>query len=137
MKLLFLLVTTFGTGLWIGQEKQPDKPKEQEAFTVTELVERAVSEGKPWLAFLDRPSLSCGIYRLAAGGTDGQQPHKLDEVYYVIEGKGKLRAGDETFDAAPGSILYVQRDIEHRFLEIEEDLTILVFFSKARAQDED
>jgi hypothetical protein len=30
-----------------------------------------------------------------------------------------------------GSIVFVARDIEHRFVDIEEDLSILVFFAPA------
>ncbi|MEX0641622.1 MAG: hypothetical protein WD468_02920 [Pirellulales bacterium] len=33
--------------------------------------------------------------------------------------------------ATPGSIFYVNRFVEHRFFDIEQDLTILVFFAPA------
>ena len=59
------------------------------------------------------------------------------EVYYVVEGKGKLSAGDHVFEANPGSILFVAKEVEHRFFDIEEDLTLVVFFSKAKVEDED
>jgi quercetin dioxygenase-like cupin family protein len=36
-------------------------------------------------------------------------------------------AGQET-SIRPGSILYVPADTDHEFVEIEEDLSLLVFF---------
>ena len=68
---------------------------------------------------------------LKKGAKDGQSPHGLDEVYYVVSGKGRLAAGDADYAAVPGSVLYVAAGEEHRFHTIEEDLTLLVFFSTA------
>jgi len=54
----------------------------------------------------------------------------LEHFYYVVEGKARLRAGSEEFDAKAGSIFFVERKVEHRFVDIEEDLVVVVFFSK-------
>jgi len=56
------------------------------------LAERAL-KGSPYLEFLRVPSMSAGLYVLPAGGTDAQLPHKQDELYYVIRGKARMRAG--------------------------------------------
>jgi hypothetical protein len=82
-----------------------------------------------WVEFLRVPALSAGIYRLSAGETDLQQPHSEDEVYYVVSGNARFRAGDETCDATPGVVLYVPKRLEHRFFDISSDLTLLVFFA--------
>jgi mannose-6-phosphate isomerase-like protein (cupin superfamily) len=87
--------------------------------------------GKAWLEFLRVPSLSVGIYHLKAGQDDPQRPHTEDEVYLVVAGRGNFRCGDETRAVSPGSILFVGRQVEHRFLDITEDLTLLVFFAPA------
>ena len=94
----------------------------------TELSERAKS-GKPYREFLRVPSLSCGIYTLPAGAPDLQAPHDEDEVYYVVEGRGRLRVDDEEREVGPGSILYIRATSEHSFFEISEDMTFLVFFA--------
>ncbi len=117
--------------LFVSQdEAEPDKPKTQESFQLLSIVEEMEQAKAGWSSFLDRPDLSCGIYRLSAGAQDGQSPHVFDEVYYVIEGKAILDAGDESFPCETGSILYVAKNIEHRFHDIEEDLIVLVFFAK-------
>jgi quercetin dioxygenase-like cupin family protein len=74
-----------------------------------------------------------GLYTLKAGATDGQRPHQEDEVYYVIAGKAKFQAGNEVWTAHPGAIFYVGRLLDHKFFEIESDLTMLVFFAPAES----
>jgi mannose-6-phosphate isomerase-like protein (cupin superfamily) len=98
-------------------------------FQLTDLVERQAGSGEPYFEFLRVPALSCGIYSLPAGSRDLQSPHDEDEVYYVVSGRGRLRVGDEDRSVGPGSILYVRSTSEHSFFEIDEDMTLLVFFA--------
>jgi quercetin dioxygenase-like cupin family protein len=72
-----------------------------------------------------------GLYELAAGSRDPQQPHSEDEVYYVVNGKGMIRIGDEDQAVQPGSIIFVAAHAVHYFHTINEDLSILVFFAPA------
>ena len=73
--------------------------------------------------------LSVGVYVLPAGGVDGQRPHLEDEVYYVVRGRAKFRAGHEVEPVAPGSLLYVRAGVDHRFFDVEEELAIVVFWA--------
>ena len=73
--------------------------------------------------------MSAGIYRLAAGAVDPQTPHTEDEVYYVLEGRAKIEVEDDRYDVEPGSIVFVRAGADHRFYDIESDLTVLVFFA--------
>ena len=82
--------------------------------------------------FLRVDALSCGVYRLAVGSQDMQSPHDEDEVYYVLEGRAQLRLGDEIREVRPGTLLYVRATESHSFFEIEEDMTLLVFFASSR-----
>jgi len=99
------------------------------AFESAALLEARVRSGETYHEFLERPSLSCGIYALAAGSEDLQSPHDEDEVYYVISGRARVRVEDEEHVVGPGSILFVGALSEHSFVEIEEDATFLVFFA--------
>ena len=87
--------------------------------------------GRPWLEFLRVPSLSVGVYHLKAGREDPQRPHTEDEVYYVVAGRARFKAGQEERAVGPGTVLFVERLAEHRFFAIAEDLTALVFFAPA------
>jgi quercetin dioxygenase-like cupin family protein len=100
-----------------------------QTFELSKLMADRERAGKAWLEFLRGSSLSMGVYHLKAGQDDPQRPHTEDEVYYVISGRGKFRAGGQVQDVRPGSILFVERLVEHRFCDIAEDLTTLVFFA--------
>lgn len=81
--------------------------------------------------FLRVPAMSAGLYRLRKGEEDPQTPHRQDEIYYVMKGRGKFTVGGETASVGPGAFLYVARMVEHRFHDIEEDLDVLVLFAPA------
>lgn len=99
-----------------------------QTFDLAQEIEKQRASGGPYREFIRVPALSCGIYSLRAGSNDLQGPHDEDEVYFVIGGRGRLRIGDEERAIGPGSILYVRATSDHSFFEIEEDLTLLVFF---------
>jgi quercetin dioxygenase-like cupin family protein len=100
-----------------------------QTFNLNGLVAESERGNQRWQEFLRVPSLSMGLYCLKAGQIDEQQPHTEDEVYFVISGKGSFRAGGQGSAVVPGSVIFVERTIEHRFVDITEDLTVLVFFA--------
>jgi mannose-6-phosphate isomerase-like protein (cupin superfamily) len=75
--------------------------------------------------------VSVGLYELAAGATDPQKPHGEDEVYFVVRGRGRFRAGAEDVAVEAGSVLLVGAGEVHAFHSITEDLSLLVFFAPA------
>jgi len=99
------------------------------AFELDKEIEKQRSSGRPYNEFLRVPALSCGVYTLPAGAKDLQGPHDEDEVYVVMEGRARVRLEGEERRVGPGSILYVRATSEHSFFEIEEDMTLLVFFA--------
>ena len=102
-----------------------------QAFELAQLLEERKQSKKLYLECLKVPDLSMGLYVLPAGGTDPQSPHTEDEVYYIVSGRAKILVADENRAVQAGSIVYVEKNIAHRFHSIEEDLTVLVFFAPA------
>lgn len=51
--------------------------------------------GKLYREFLRVPAMSAGLYVLAPGATDPQNPHHEDEMYYVIRGRARFHAADQ------------------------------------------
>jgi mannose-6-phosphate isomerase-like protein (cupin superfamily) len=102
-----------------------------DAFELADVVARRDASGAPYLEFLTVPDLSVGLYVLAAGQPDLQQPHTEDEIYYVVSGRGRITVGEEVRDVQPGSIVFVATAVPHRFHDITEDLTLLVAFGPA------
>ena len=101
------------------------------AFELSQLIEEREQSGRAYLEFLRVPSLSTGLYALPAGGVDPQQPHTEDEVYYVVSGRATIHVGEEDRPVEPGSVVFVEAHVEHRFHTITEDLKLLVFFAPA------
>ncbi|HEY1264378.1 MAG TPA: cupin domain-containing protein, partial [Terriglobales bacterium] len=74
-----------------------------------------------------------GVYALAAGALDPQSPHREDELYYVVRGRARMKAGNQDQNVTAGSVIFVAAGVEHRFHTIEEELMVLVFFAPAES----
>ena len=100
---------------------------------VLEGAERFTSSDEPnhYVEHLRNDSMSVGTYCIPAGGVDDQTPHTEDEIYVVVGGRAKIVGGDDSASLSPGSVVFVPANEEHRFVEITEDLTLLVFFAPA------
>ena len=103
-------------------------------LNIADTEKRREQSGKRYLEFLRIPALSAGVYVLPAGGADTQAPHHEDEMYYVVRGRARMRAGSEDQAVREGSIIFVAAGVEHRFYEIAEDLMVLVFFAPAESE---
>ena len=110
--------------------------KDQRLFHMDKLNKAREKKKTSYLQFLNNETMHCGVYHLKAGAKDGQSPHSQDEVYYVQSGKATLKINDKDYECKPGAILFVAAKEKHYFHDIEEDLTLLVFFSKAKPKSE-
>jgi mannose-6-phosphate isomerase-like protein (cupin superfamily) len=97
-------------------------------FQLEDLLAKVEPGAVRFHEFLRTPSLSCSIYHVPAGSKEMQSAHVEDELYFVLEGKGRLRVEEEEHVVEKGTMLYVKADSQHTFFEIEEDLTVLAFF---------
>jgi mannose-6-phosphate isomerase-like protein (cupin superfamily) len=84
--------------------------------------------------FLRVEAMSAGLYALPAGATDPQTPHNEDEIYYVIQGRASIDIAGTTHQVEPGSVIFVAKNVDHRFKEIREDLEVLVLFAPAETE---
>lgn len=87
------------------------------SFDIDDIREQRAEHGRPWQEFIP------------VGSQDPQSPHDADEVYYVLEGKAAFLVEDHRMDVQPGSVLFVAKGKTHRFVDITEDLSVLVFFA--------
>ncbi|MFD1859486.1 cupin domain-containing protein [Aeromicrobium camelliae] len=77
------------------------------------------------------PALSVGTYTIPAGAHDPQGVHSEDEVYVVLCGRARLRTPEAITEVAAGSVVFVPAGEDHRFVDVEEDLEVLVVFGPA------
>lgn len=101
-------------------------------FELGALLAEQAQTGGPAHEFLRRTSLSALVYRLGPGEPDRQRPHTEDEVYFVVEGEGTFEVQGVRSSVRPGSVIFVARDVEHRFLDYPHGITLLVVFAPAR-----
>jgi mannose-6-phosphate isomerase-like protein (cupin superfamily) len=94
-----------------------------------QVVEAARAAGDQWREFLRAGMFSAGVYRLSAGEIDRQRPHAEDELYYVLAGRGELEVEGNRQAVGPGSLAFVTKLTEHRFVDVVEDLELLVIFA--------
>ena len=87
------------------------------------------AQGHGYVDFLASEKLSVGLSVRPAGSIDGQQPHREDEVYYIIGGRGVIEVAGEDRPIKEGSLVFVAAGVEHHFHDIEEDLRVLVFWA--------
>ncbi len=99
------------------------------SFSLAELLAAPSAATPSYVEVLRVATLSAGVYALAAGDRDEQEPHTEDEVYVVLRGRSRATVGDDIVDLAPGSMLYVPAGVVHRFQDIDEDLVVLVLFA--------
>jgi quercetin dioxygenase-like cupin family protein len=100
---------------------------------VGEIDQQRTQSGKLYSEFLRVPTMSAGLYVLPAGASDPQRPHHEDEMYYVVRGKARFKAGDQDQVISAGSVLFVAAEVEHRFYDITDEVAVLVFFAPAES----
>lgn len=103
-------------------------------FHIDDLSRQCGESSRRYLEFLRVPALSAGVYIVPKGGIDLQEPHHEDEIYYVVGGRARMQTGSDHAEVRPGSVIFVEAELEHRFYEIEEELQVLVFFAPAEKE---
>ena len=99
------------------------------SYQAFELEELQADRSRSYTEFLRRPGVSMGIYHRPAGGKDPQHPHAADEVYVVLAGRAALEVEGERFHVGPGKVVSVDVGADHRFVDVTEDLQVLVVFA--------
>ena len=99
------------------------------AFEYAEVSQEQAQSANPYLQFINEGTMSLGLYALTASSTATQSPHAENEIYYVVAGRGAIVVAGERRPVQPGSIVFVAKEVEHRFVDIAEDLSIVVFFA--------
>ncbi len=66
-------------------------------------------------------------HHMERGWTGTAHSHPHDQMAYVISGRVRVRAGEETFEAGPGESFVVRGGVEHQATAIEASVVIDVF----------
>ena len=100
------------------------------AARVTGLTELLAEHGDAaYREVLRVPALTLGLFAAAPGHDDMQSPHEVDEVYVVVAGRAVLEIDGSRTPVETGSVAYVPPRLPHRFLDVTEDLRVVVVFA--------
>lgn len=80
----------------------------------------------PSAAVFEHGSLQVKMYR--PGIEDFQKPHDRDEVYFIVQGSGWFRNGDDRHPFQTGDMLFVPAGTVHRFEKYTDDFCTWVVF---------
>ncbi|HEY6806296.1 MAG TPA: cupin domain-containing protein [Pyrinomonadaceae bacterium] len=98
---------------------------------ITSTVDEALQlipgpNGERFATVFEHGSLEVEIY--APRGSDPQNPHTRDELYFVAIGSGEFICGETRKTFGPTDVLFAAAGVPHRFENFTEDLVVWVMF---------
>jgi mannose-6-phosphate isomerase-like protein (cupin superfamily) len=88
------------------------------------LIDTLDSQDKYFLDFVNSSGLQAGVLRISTDLQDTQEPHPVDELYYVIRGSGYIQVGNRDYFVKQGTAVFIPANAVHRF-HSSADLVVL------------
>lgn len=82
--------------------------------------------GERYVTMMQHGKIEIEMY--APRGTDPQNPHTRDEVYFVFQGSGTFWDGTDRETFQPGDVIFVPAGTPHRFENFTDDLLLWALF---------
>jgi mannose-6-phosphate isomerase-like protein (cupin superfamily) len=101
-----------------------------ELFYELDNIISAIGKDEYFAEFLNTKSLEAGIIRLREGQLDTQSAHSMDEIYYVIDGKGLIAIDGKDHQINRGSLILVPAHTKHMFHGNKGEIIVLYIFAK-------
>lgn len=95
-------------------------------YRVTEALAQIPDGQKRFAQVFRHGSLELELY--APIKHDPQTPHRKDEAYIVVSGKGIYVHGDKRDPFGPGDFLFAEAGLSHRFEDFSDDFKVWVLF---------
>jgi len=100
----------------------------KQEFNINEYIEKIKHSDIYFHTFINKESLAAGVLVLQPGERDTQEPHKSDELYFILKGDGFLKIKDTDHTLSENKIYFVGKNIEHFFHGNSKELVVLYFF---------
>lgn len=71
----------------------------------------------------DNLSLS---YSVITGSSKPHKHQKMEEVYFIVKGKARLKVGDKIFTIEAGDVFSIPRNEYHNIQDVEETIELVV-----------
>jgi mannose-6-phosphate isomerase-like protein (cupin superfamily) len=108
----------------MAQKVTGSKEVKSKVHELNNLLSELNDQGGYFTDFISTKGIQVGIIRLHPGENDTQEPHSVDEVYYVIEGNGFIKLDGKDHQIRQGTSIFVPAKADHRFHGNKQDLVI-------------
>jgi mannose-6-phosphate isomerase-like protein (cupin superfamily) len=108
----------------MAQKVTGSKEVKSKVHELNNLLSELNDQGGYFIDFISTKGIQAGIIRLHPGENDTQEPHSVDEVYYVIEGNGFIKLDGKDHQISQGTSIFVPAKADHRFHGNKQDLVI-------------
>jgi mannose-6-phosphate isomerase-like protein (cupin superfamily) len=78
----------------------------------------------------------CSLHVTAIRDSARHYHREATEVYYILEGRGKMELNGDVVEVAPGTVVVIEPGTRHRLWSDEGVKTIVVAIPPFRAEDE-
>ncbi len=78
-----------------------------------------------FINFLDTQKIEAGIIKLKLDEIDEQTFHENDEIYYIIQGEGKIEINKKMENVKEMDIIFIPKFTEHKFISESNEIIIL------------
>jgi len=87
--------------------------------------------------FLTRADTSVCNFHITSINDSAKHYHRdCTEVYYILEGRGKMELNDDAIDVGPGMVVYIEPYTRHRLVSAEGVRTVVLGVPALRPEDE-
>lgn len=78
----------------------------------------------------------CSLHVTSIRDSERHYHRQTAEVYYILEGVGKMELNGEWFDVGPGTVVHIEPGTRHRVVSAGGLRTVVVAIPPFRAEDE-
>ena len=105
-------------------------PEEDDVININKVIHDLDRSHNYFLNIFSSKGLETGILRLKEGDKDIQAPHSIDEIYFVVDGKGSLEIEGKINTVKSGDFIFVPANAHHKFTldSTSKSLLVIYFF---------
>jgi mannose-6-phosphate isomerase-like protein (cupin superfamily) len=78
----------------------------------------------------------CNFHITSISDSAKHYHRECTEVYYILEGRGKMELNDDVIDVEPGMVVYIEPYTRHRLISAEGVRTVVLGVPALRPEDE-
>lgn len=107
------------------------------SFTIAAMQAERERRSTSFVTVMDDRPFRLGLLHVPRSSELGLITNRLNAVYYVAGGIGRISTEERDIDVEEGYVVFVRGDVEHRIRNVEADLDVVVMFRIATLSSTD